>query len=166
MSKQQKIIHTVLLFLSLHTVNLFALPADEQDLSTTSVTQTAVRQFMETASTVNQLIGQHTPTYLTDKLTAKGAALTAGMLMARVVYTYCSQNAPKPAIPFSPALRLHQDQRGQVSLPPLYAKAFPPTYTQYLFQNVPSQSLTQAVIEDLKTDVSSHLQATKGKTEN
>lgn len=153
MSKQQKIIYTFLLCASLYTVKLFAPPENEQDFSAKPVTQTVVRQFTEVVSTINQLIGQHTPTYCTDKITPKGAALTAGMLMARAFYTYCSQNAPQPDIPISPALRLHQDHKRQELLPPLYAKAFQPTYTQNFLQKMPSQSLKQAVIEGLQTDM-------------
>ena len=156
MSKQQKIIYTFLLCASLYTVKLFAPPADEQDLSTKPVTQTVVRQFMETVSTANQLIGQHTPTYFTNKITPKNATLTASTLAARALYVCYFQNAPKPAIPTSPALRFHQEQKSQTSFPLTktpHAQAFQPTYTPNFLQNMPSQSLTQAVIEGLKTDV-------------
>ena len=111
---------------------------------------------MEAVITINQLIGQHTPTYFTDKLTAKGAALTAVTSFARVFHACYFQNTPKPAIPTSPALRFHQEQKSQASFPLTktpHAQAFQPTYTPNFLQNMPSQSLTQAVIEGLKTDV-------------
>ena len=156
MSKQQKIIYTFLLCASLYTVKLFAPPEDEQDFSTKPVTQTVVGQVMGSFSTVNCLIEQYTPTYCTDKLTAKGAALTAGTLAVRAFCAYYFQNAPKPAIPTSPASRFRQGQKSQASFPLTktpYAQAFPFTYIRHLLQNVPFQPVTQAVIERLKPDV-------------
>ncbi|MGB0919038.1 MAG: hypothetical protein ACPGUZ_00740 [Holosporaceae bacterium] len=151
----KKIFIRLLLCSSLHTVKLFAPPADEQDLPATPIMQKA-QETVKKAGELARLTLQHTPTYCTDKLTPKGAALTVSVLAARTFYTYYSQNAPKPATPISPALRLHQDQKSQASLfltETPHAKAFQPAYKAHFLQNMPSQSLTQAVIESLKTDV-------------
>ena len=141
MSKQQKIIYTLLLCASLYTVKLFAPPENEQDFSAKPVTQTVFRQFTEAVSTVNQLIGQHTPAYCTDKLTAKGAALTAVTSFARVFHACYFQNAAKPALPISPALRPHQDQNSQASFPHRTLKLFNPHTHDIIFKKCPLDRL-------------------------